>query len=311
MKAYGEVKKMMHSAARRSAHIKESTGDRVFQAVIIFVSVLLMILVAYPLYFTVIASFSKPEDVLLGRVVLWPRNISFESYEMVIAESSIWMGYGNTIYYTVLGTLVNLILTTAIAYPLSCKETPFRGVLTFVASFTMLFSGGLIPTYLLVRQLGMYNTTWAMLLPTGIGTYNMLVMKNFFQSSIPGELKEAAHLDGCNDFQTLFRVVLPLSGSIIAVMVLFYAVAHWNEYFNALIYLKDRSRMPLQVILREILLQYQELAQGDGTGLYEKMMAAETMKYAIIIVASVPVICMYPFVQKHFVKGVMVGAIKG
>ena len=302
---------MMHASARPAAHIKESAGDRVFQAVILFFSVLLMIVVAYPLYFTVIASFSKPEDVLLGRVMFWPKNISFESYQMVIAESRIWMGYGNTILYTVLGTLVNLALTTMMAYPLSCKETPFRGPLTFVASFTMLFSGGLIPTYLLVRQLGMYNTIWAMLLPTAITTYNMLVMKNFFQSSIPHELKEAAYLDGCTELQTLFRVVLPLSGSIIAVMVLFYAVAHWNEYFNALIYLKDRSRMPLQVILREILLQNQELAQGDGTGLYEKMMAAETMKYAIIIIASVPVICLYPFVQKHFVKGVMVGAIKG
>ena len=302
---------MMNSAVRRSAHIKETTGDKAFQAVILVFSVLLMFVVAYPLYFTVIASLSKPEDVLLGRVLFWPRNFSVESYQMVIAESSIWMGYGNTIIYTVLGTLVNLALTTMIAYPLSCRETPCRGLLTFIASFTMLFSGGLIPTYLLVRQLGMYNTIWAMLLPTGITTYNMLVMKNFFQSSIPGELKEAAYLDGCTDIQTLFRIVLPLSGSIIAVMVLFYAVAHWNEYFNALIYLKDRSRMPLQVILREILLQNQELAQGDGTGLYEKMMAAETMKYAIIIVASVPVICMYPFVQRHFVKGVMVGAIKG
>ena len=302
---------MTQLTARRGTHIRESRGDRIFQAVILIFSVLLMFIVAYPLYFTVIASFSKPEDVLLGRVIFWPRNISVESYNMVIAEQSIWMGYGNTILYTVLGTLVNLALTTMMAYPLSCKETPCRGVLTFVASFTMLFSGGLIPTYLLVRQLGMYNTIWAMLLPTGITTYNMLVMKNFFQSSIPGELKEAAYLDGCTDLQTLYRVVLPLSGSIIAVMVLFYAVAHWNEYFNALIYLKDRARMPLQVILREILLQNQELAQGDGTGLYEKMMAAETMKYAIIIVASVPVICMYPFVQKHFVKGVMVGAIKG
>ena len=297
--------------AHHPSHIKESAGDRVFQAAILFFSVLLMLIVAYPLYFTVIASFSKPEDVLLGRVIFWPKNISFESYQMVIAESSIWMGYGNTILYTVLGTLINLALTIMIAYPLSCKETPCRGILTFVASFTMLFSGGLIPTYLLVRQLGMYNTIWAMLLPSGITTYNMLVMKNFFQSSIPGELKEAACLDGCTDLQTLFLVVLPLSGSIIAVMVLFYAVAHWNEYFSALIYLKDRSRMPLQVILREILLQNQELAQGDGTGLYEKMMAAETMKYAIIIIASVPVICLYPFVQKHFVKGVMVGAIKG
>ena len=157
----------------------------------------------------------------------------------------------------------------------------------------------------------MYNTIWAMILPTGITTYNMLVMKNFFQSSIPVELKEAAHLDGCSDLQTLFYVVLPLSGAIIAVMTLFYAVAHWNEYFNALIYLKDRALYPLQVILREILLQNQELGSGDGTGLYEKMMAAETMKYAIIIVSSLPLICMYPFVQKYFVKGVMVGAIKG
>ena len=302
---------MTQRVLNRPSHIKESAGDRVFQGIILFFSVLLILVVAYPLYFTVIASFSKPEDVLLGRVIFWPKNISFESYQMVIAESSIWMGYGNTILYTVLGTLINLALTTMIAYPLSCRETPGRGILTFVASFTMLFSGGLIPTYLLVRQLGMYNTIWAMLLPSGITTYNMLVMKNFFQSSIPAELKEAACLDGCSDMQTLFLVVLPLSGSIIAVMVLFYAVAHWNEYFSALIYLKDRFRMPLQVILREILLQNQELAQGDGTGLYEKMMAAETMKYAIIIIASVPVICLYPFVQKHFVKGVMVGAIKG
>ena len=192
----------------------------------------------------------------------------------------------------------------------------YRKPLTILASFTMLFSGGLIPTFLVVKNLGMYNTIWAMVLPSGIATYNMLVMKNFFQSSIPTELKEAAWLDGCSDFQTLVKVVLPLSGAIIAVMTLFYAVAHWNAYFNALIYLKQggkntRSPMPLQVVLREILLQNQELASGDGTGLHERMMAAETMKYAIIIVASLPVICMYPFVQKYFVKGVMVGAIKG
>ena len=158
---------MTQLTAHRGTHIRESRGDRIFQAVILVFSVLLMFIVAYPLYFTVIASFSKPEDVLLGRVIFWPKNISVESYKMVIAEQSIWMGYGNTILYTVLGTLVNLALTTMMAYPLSCKETPCRGVLTFVASFTMLFSGGLIPTYLLVRQLGMYNTTWAMLLPTG------------------------------------------------------------------------------------------------------------------------------------------------
>ena len=300
---------------KKSNFIRETKGDRIFQVVIVTISILLILIVAYPLYFTVIASISKPEDVLLGKVLIWPKNISFESYEMVLSESRIWNGYLNSIIYTVLGTLVNLFLTTLMAYPLSCKETPFRKPLTLLASFTMLFSGGLIPTYLLVKSLGMYNTIWAMIIPTGITTYNMLVMKNFFQSSIPNELKEAACLDGCDDFQTLVRVVLPLSGAIMAVMTLFYAVAHWNEYFSALIYLKasnkGRSMMPLQVILRDILLQNQELASGDGTGLYEKMMAAETMKYAIIIVASLPVIMMYPFVQKYFVKGVMVGAIKG
>ena len=297
--------------ARKSTAIRESRGDRIFQGVVLAIGVIIMLIVAYPLYFTVIASFSKPEDVLMGRVLLWPKNISFESYKMVITEKDIWMGYGNTILYTVLGTAVNVLLTILIAYPLSCKELPWRKQLTFVASFTMLFSGGLIPTFLVVRNLGLYNTIWAMILPTGITTYNMLVMKNFFQSSIPHELKEAAELDGCNQIQTLLLVVLPLSGAIIAVVVLFYAVGHWNAYFNALIYLKDRAKFPLQVILREILLQNQELAAGDGTGLYEKMRAAETMKYAIIIVSSLPVICMYPFVQKYFVKGVMVGAIKG
>ena len=301
----------MIKAKRRASHVRQTRADRIFQTVIVALGVVLMILVAYPLYFTIIASFSKPEDVLMGRVILWPRNISFESYKMVVAERDIWTGYGNTIVYTVLGTAVNMVLTTMMAYPLSCRETPWRAPLTFIASFTMLFSGGLIPTYLLVRQLGLYDTIWAMILPTGITTYNMLVMKSFFQSSIPIELKEAAHLDGCNDLRTLLLVVLPLSGPILAVMVLFYAVAHWNEYFNALIYLRNRALMPLQVVLREILLQNQELAAGDGTGLYERMMAAETMKYAIIIIASVPVICLYPLVQRHFVKGVMVGAIKG
>ena len=302
---------MMHASARPAAHIKESAGDRVFQAVILFFSVLLMIVVAYPLYFTVIASFSKPEDVLLGRVMFWPKNISFESYQMVIAESRIWMGYGNTILYTVLGTLVNLALTTMMAYPLSCKETPFRGPLTFVASFTMLFSGGLIPTYLLVRQLGMYNTIWAMLLPTAITTYNMLVMKNFFQSSIPHELKEAAYLDGCTELQTLFRVVLPLSGSIIAVMVLFYGVGHWNSWFNAAIYLDDRAKYPLQLILREILISNDVSAMGNELGANDQEMISENIKYATIAVATLPIMCVYPFIQKYFVTGVMIGSVKG
>ena len=291
---------------------RKSKGDRAFDITLVVISILIILVIAYPLYFVVIASFSQPEAVLGGKLRFLPVGFNLESYQMVLTEPKVWTGYRNTILYTVLGTCINLVLTTLAAYPLSRKDMPFRGLLTFVASFTMLFGGGMIPVYLVVRGLKLTDSIWAMVIPNALATYNMLVMKNYFQSSIPEELQEAAAIDGCDHFGTLIRVVLPLSAPIMAVIVLFYAVGHWNAFFNAIIYLRNQDLFPLQVVLRDILLQNSlEAVGGDLTGMYEKVMRGESMKYALIIVASAPVIMLYPFVQKYFVKGVMVGAIKG
>lgn len=291
---------------------KKSRGDKVFDIVLISISLLIILVITYPLYFVIIASFSQPEAVLGGKLRLLPVGFNLESYKMVLTERKVWVGYRNTLLYTVFGTFINLVLTTLAAYALSRKDMPWRMPLTFIISFTMLFGGGMIPVYMVVRNLHLTDTPWAMIIPNAIATYNLLVMKNYFQSSIPEELQEAAAIDGCSHFKTLMKVVLPLSTPILAVIVLFYAVGHWNAFFNAVIYLRNQELFPLQIILRDILLQNSlEAVGGDLTGMYEKVMRGETMKYALIIVASAPVIIMYPFVQKYFVKGIMVGAIKG
>jgi putative aldouronate transport system permease protein len=290
----------------------KSRGERTFDIILIAISVIILLIIAYPLYFVIIASFSEPEAVLGGNISFWPVGFNLESYKMILNEEKIWIGYKNSILYAVLGTGINLILTTLTAYPLSRKEMPYRNAVTFVITFTMLFSGGMIPIYMVVRGLSLTDTIWAMVIPNAISTYNMLVMKNYFQSNIPEELHEAAAIDGCGHFQSLLRVVLPLSTPIIAVITLFYAVGHWNAFFNAIIYLRDQSLYPLQIILREIMLQNSlEAVGGDMVGMYEKVMRGETMKYAVILVASAPVLMLYPFVQKYFVKGIMVGAVKG
>lgn len=290
----------------------KSKGEKTFDTVLMVVSVIIMILIAYPLYFVIIASVSQPEAVLGGKISFWPVGFNLESYKMVLQEQKIWTGYRNTIFYTLCGTAINLLMTTLAAYPLSRKDMPFRTVLTFVISFTMLFGGGMIPVYMVVKGLNLTDTVWAMMIPNAIATYNLLVMKNYFQTNIPDELQEAAAIDGCSHFQTLMRIVLPLSAPIIAVIILFYAVGHWNAFFNAVLYLRKQELYPLQIIIRDIILQNSlEAVGGDMTGMYEKVMRGETMKYAVIIVASAPVIAMYPFVQKYFVKGIMVGAVKG
>jgi putative aldouronate transport system permease protein len=292
--------------------MKKSRGEQLFDIVLIIVSILIFVIVAYPLYFVIIASLSNPEAVLGGKLSFWPVGLNIESYKMILNEPKIWIGYRNTIFYTTLGTVINLILTTLAAFPLSRKDMPYRKLLTFVITFTMLFSGGMIPVYMVVRGLKLTDTIWAMGIPNAISTYNMLVMKNYFQSSIPEELHEAAAIDGCGPFQSLLKVVLPLSRPILAVITLFYAVGHWNAFFNAIIYLRDQKLYPLQIILRDIMLQNSlEAVGGDMTGMYEKVMRGETMKYAVIIVASIPVLIFYPFVQKYFTKGIMVGAVKG
>ena len=261
----------------------------------------------------VAASFSSPTAVATSRVVLWPVDFSLEGYRAVFSNPYVLTGYRNTIFYTALGTTINVSITLVAAYPLSRKDLPYRGFFMFLFTFTMFFSGGLIPTYLLVNSLQMVGTIWAILLPGALSVYNMILVRTFMQSSIPTDLLEAAQIDGCSDLRFFFTMVLPLSKAVIAVITLYYAVGHWNAYFDAMIYLNRKETYPLQIILRDILIANQISSNDivDDAILAGKQGMADLLKYSLIIVSSLPIICMYPFVQKYFVKGVMIGSIKG
>ncbi|MBB6731234.1 carbohydrate ABC transporter permease [Cohnella zeiphila] len=286
-----------------------AADEKWFNFLIYGIATITLVIVLYPLVFVLSASFSNPEKVADGSIWLLPQGLTLEPYRKVFENESIWTGYANTLFYAGAGTLVNIALTVMAAYPLSRKDLPGRQIFMFLITFTMFFSGGLIPTFLLVKSLGMINTAWAMIVPGAIATYNLIVMRTFFQTSIPVELQESAWLDGCSNIRLLIRIVLPLSKPILAVMVLFYGVGHWNAWFNALIYLKDEHLYPLQLVLREILI----LNQSDdiGAGMSERVLMSESIKYSVIIVSSVPVLLIYPFIQKYFVQGVMIGSIKG
>ncbi|MGG4032400.1 carbohydrate ABC transporter permease [Paenibacillus cisolokensis] len=291
----------------------QHAGERGFDAAVYAISGLILLSVLYPLLFVLSASFSDPVMVMNGEMWLWPKGFTLDAYKEIFRFDAVWNGYANTLLYTSVGTVVNVVMTTLAAYPLSRRDLPGRGALMFAITFTMFFHGGLIPTYLIVKDLGMVNTMWAMVVPTAIATYNLIVMRTYFQNSIPWELQEASLIDGCSNTRLLLHIILPLSKPIIAVMVLFYAVGHWNAFFNALIYLRDDERYPLQLVLREILIVSQSSfldESGSTFGMTEKLLLAESIKYGLIIVASVPVLILYPFVQKHFVKGVMIGSIK-
>lgn len=294
--------------------IKTRKDDLVFTIVNTTLLILITFVILYPLYFIVIASFSDPLEVLAGNVIFFPQNFNVESYKMVFRDPSILTGYRNTLFYTVVGTCINIVMTVLAAYPLSRKDFVGKNFFTLVLSVTMFFSGGLIPTYLLMSNtLHLTNTIWAMLLPGAVSVWNMVIMRTYFQTSIPAELSEAAMVDGCSNFQLLMKIILPLSTPVIAVMVLFYGVTHWNAFFNALIYLNDKELYPLQLILRSILVQntMSEDMMAEVDSLANRQIMAETIKYALIVVASAPIIAVYPFLQKYFVKGIMVGAIKG
>ncbi|HIQ62910.1 MAG: carbohydrate ABC transporter permease [Christensenellales bacterium] len=290
-----------------------SAGDRLFDIGVYVLLTIAMLIVLYPLYFVVIASVSDPMDVLAGKVIWKPSGFSLEAYRMVFKDSQVMTGYRNTIAYTLAGTALNIMLSIAAAYPLSRRNLKGKGLVMGMMVFTMFFSGGLIPTYITISNLGLLNTFAVMILPTAISVYNVMIMRTFFMNSIPYELEEAAYVDGATHFRTLYSVVLPLSKPILAVMVLFYAIAHWNSYFNAMIYLSDKERYPLQLVLRTILVQSQSSEEilADVQGTFNRMLMSETIKYALIIVASVPVLCLYPFLQKYFVQGVMIGSVKG
>lgn len=291
----------------------ESRSDKWFERAIYAGLALITLIVLYPLVFVAVASISSQELVIRGEVWLWPKNITFVGYERVLGNSEILKGYMNTILYTVSGTALNLVMTIAAAYPLSRRDFLGRNTFTALIVFTMFFSGGMIPTYLLIKHLGMLNTFWAMIIPSALSVWNIIIMRTFFQTGIPNEMQEAASIDGSSNMQTLIRIVLPLSMPVIAVMILFYSVGHWNAYFNALIYLNDRDKYPLQLFLREILVQgqMQDMVDVSDDSLLRSMMDAEAIKYAAVMIANLPILMLYPFLQKYFVKGVMIGAIKG
>ena len=288
-------------------------SDRGFDWINTIFLLIILVLIVYPLIFVLSASISDPQAVSSGRMWLWPVDITFKGYERVFANDAIWLGYKNTIIYTFVGTAIHLFVLLPCAYALSRKELMAKKFILWFILFTMLFNGGLIPTYLVVQSLGMLDTMWAIIIPNVVGAWSILVARAFFQQSIPDQLVEASKIDGASDFYIFILVVLPLSLPIIAVMALFHAVNLWNQYFNALIYLSDRDKYPLQLILREILVVNQMQLNdpgGSAESLVDQVKTAGLIKYAVIIVSSLPLLLVYPFVQRFFVQGVLIGSIK-
>ena len=301
---------------KKTKTLIRSRDDRIVDAVVWCISLLVLLAVLYPLVYILSSSLSEPNEVALGNVTLLPKGFTLEGYAYILDYDDIWTGYRNTIFYTLAGTLLNLACTLPAAYALSRKDMFGNGFFTALFAVTMFFSGGLIPTYLVYKQLGLVNTVWVMLLPGLVTMWNAVVCRTYFQISIPWELQEASKIDGCGDIRLFACIILPLSAPIIAVMAMFYAVSHWNAYFNAMIYLSDKALYPLQLFLRSILLldTMNELIGADAESQREILRMAqlkESMKYGIIVVSALPMLVMYPFFQKYFVKGVMVGAIKG
>ncbi|TLS54288.1 carbohydrate ABC transporter permease [Paenibacillus antri] len=297
----------------RQNRIKDPLGDRVFMAFNYLFLTLILLVVLYPLLYIVSSSFSSSRAVIAGQVWLLPVEFNLKAYASIFRSTQLMMGYYNTIIYTVFGTIINVALTIMIAYPISKKTFYGRGFLIILLMITMFFDGGLIPTYLLVKDLELLDTRWAMWLPGAMAVFQVIVARTFFQTSIPEELGEAAQMDGCRDLRYLVSVVLPLSAPIIAVMTLMYAVGHWNAYFDALIYLRSESLFPLQYVLRNLLILNAADPQmlANTSQQLRDQGFEQVLKYALIVVASIPVLIMYPFVQKHFVKGVMIGSLKG
>ncbi|WP_372661085.1 carbohydrate ABC transporter permease [Cohnella sp.] len=291
--------------------IKRSWGERVFDGFNLLFMFLLSSVTLYPFLFVLFASLSDPAWMVQVRGMIWyPQGATLNAYELVFRNPSILTGYGNTVLYVTAGTALNILMTSLGAYALSRENVMWKNPIMFIIVFTMFFNGGLIPTYLLVENLGMLDSRWALIVPTAMSAYNLVIMRTAFQA-VPVSLEESAKLDGANDFTVLFRIVLPLSMPVVAVMILFYGVYHWNSWFNALIYIRTRELYPLQLILREILISNSTDTMLTGVGGGDKMPIGETVKYATIIVATVPILCLYPFLQKYFVKGIMIGAIKG
>jgi putative aldouronate transport system permease protein len=293
--------------------IKETALDKVFLAVVYSIMAVVIFCILYPLYFTVIASFSDPQAVYQGRVIFLPKDVTIEGYQRLLMDPAIPRGYFNSIIITVLGTSISVFLTMNAAFALSNRRMAGKKILTGFFAFTMFFNGGMIPTYLLIRNLKMLNTYWSLILPGCVGAWNLFLVRTYFSSTIPEELYEAAVIDGASITYYYFRVVLPISSAIISVMVLYYGVGYWNLFFSALIYIRDETMFPLQLVLRNIILENQTLSLSDvdAETMLARQRVADLLKYTSMIVASVPLLIVYPFLQKYFAQGVMVGSIKG
>ena len=289
-------------------------GDVVFNIVNTSFLSLILFAIAYPLYFVIIASFSSPDLVNTGQVMLYPKAFTLDGYKRIYEYESIWSGYANTLYYTVAGTLLSIGVTMAIAYPLSKAVFSGKKFIMIFLTITMFFSGGLIPTYLLVQSLGLYNTRTVMIILGSVEVFLVIIARTFISSSIPSDLESAAAIDGCSHFRYFFQFVLPLSKALIAVLALNYGIVRWNDYMRALIYLRDQTKWPLQLFLRLILVQNlvdETSMMVDIASEQERLRTAELIKYGIIIVSSAPLLILYPFLQKYFVKGIMIGSLKG
>lgn len=292
---------------------KYSSGDKVFTIILHIFLLLALLIVLLPLMYVVSASFSDPQAVIRNEVWLFPVRPTLRGYEAVFRNKNILTGFYNSFIYLIAGTTVNIVMTVLCAYPLSRKEFTARNKIAMIFVFTMYFSGGLIPSYMLVKYLGLINTRWAIIIPSAMSTYNMIICRTYFVNSIPDELYEAAQLDGCTPFKYLMKVVIPLSKPIIAVLTLYYGIAKWNSYFDAMIYLSNKQYFPLQIILRDILIlndiDYTMIT--DARAIAAQRGLTDLLKYSTIVVASLPVLIMYPFAQKYFVEGIMIGAVKG
>ena len=287
-----------------------SVSDCVFEILVVFLSVCAVVVTLLPFLYVVMASFSSAEAIFGGKVFLWPVDFTLGGYKRVLNQSALWTAYGNTIFYTVVGTAFNIVATTLAAYPLAQKRFFLRKPLNFFITFTMYFSGGLIPTYLVVTSLGMYNSRWVMIIPALLSTYNVMVCRTAF-ASIPEEIIESAEIDGANDIQVFFSLAVRLIVPTIAVLTLYYAVDHWNNFFTALIYLSKEELMPVQVLLRRVLLEASSDLIGSDVQMDQAGAISIQVRYVTIIVATLPILCLYPFLQRYFVKGVMLGAVKG
>ncbi|QNK58783.1 carbohydrate ABC transporter permease [Paenibacillus sp. PAMC21692] len=302
---------MTFSSTVPKRKIRESAGDRLFVFAIYVILSLVLVAVLYPLIYIVSSSISSPSAVVSGKVWLWPVDISFRGFQTIFKTPLIMTGYGNSLFYMAVGTLISVTLTVMLAYPLSRKTFFGRKGILMLVMFTMLFGGGLIPTYLVVKELGMIDSRLALLIPNAIWVWQVIIARSFFQSTIPDELAEASEIDGCSDWRFLGSVVIPLSKPIIAVLVLMYAVGQWNAYFDALIYLKSDKLFPLQLVLRSIIIQNNSAGAMDISIQVQRAQLAELLKYSLIVVATLPVLIIYPFVQRYFVQGMLVGSIKG